>query len=273
MPYTAPDGTVYALADAHTHIYKPKIAQKASAAIGEFYEIPMSTSDAVSETLLERGASIGVDRYLVCSAATTVEQVGTINHFIAEECAAHPEFVGLGTAHPEVDDMQALVEEIAELGLYGIKLHPDFQKFYIDDARMIELYKAATERGLVMMFHVGDERYDFSSPASLLRALDKVPDMKCHAAHFGCCLIWKRRPLELAGAPIVFDTSSMLPWATKEEVLELVELLGWEKLMWGTDFPMWGHRKEMERFMALGLSHEQNKAIFYDTFAKFYGLD
>ena len=270
MAYIAADGTEYRIADAHTHIYKQKIASKASSAIGKFYDAEMSAPEATAEALLERGHAIGCERYLVCSAATTSEQVDSINRFIADECTAHPEFVGLGTAHPEVPDFEALLDQAQELGLKGFKLHPDFQHFDIDDERMMPLYRGATERGLIMMFHVGDERYEFSAPEKLARVIDQIPGFICHAAHFGCCRIWRRRPLALEGAPVVYDTSSMLAWATVDEALELVERMGWEKLMWGTDFPMWDHRAELERFFALGLTPEQNRAILYDNFAQFY---
>lgn len=270
MPYTTPDGTTYRIADAHTHIYKTKIAAKASSAIGDFYKADMSAPEATAEQLLERGRGIGCEHYLVCSAATTPEQVASINTFIAEECSKHPEFVGLGTAHPEYGDFDALLEQLQSLGLHGIKLHPDFQRFDIDDERMIPLYRAATEAGLVVMFHVGDERYDFSAPEKLARVLDQIPGFLCHAAHFGCCRIWRRRPIALEGAPVVYDTSSMLAWADVDEARELVERLGVDKLMWGTDFPMWGHAEELDRFFALGLSPEDNRKILFDNFERFY---
>ena len=51
-----------------------------------------------------------------------------------------------------------------ELGLRGIKIHPDFQKLAIDDESAIDTYKAIARRGLPVLFHMGDNRYDFSSP-------------------------------------------------------------------------------------------------------------
>jgi len=273
MGYIAQDGHAYRIADAHTHIYKDKIAEKASAVIGRFYDTDMSVSVATGDTLIEKGSSIGVEKYLVCSAATTLDQVDIINPFIAAECKKHPEFIGLGTAHQDVCDMDALLDEIQALGLRGIKLHPDFQRFDIDDKRMIPLYRGAAQRGLVMLFHVGDDRYEFSSPESLARALELVPDMKCQAAHFGCCKLWTRRPLALEGADIMYDTSSTLPWTTKEEALDLIDHIGIDRLMWGTDFPMWDHQKELCRFLDLGLSPEDNQAILYDNFARFYGIE
>lgn len=155
MSFTTADGTVYRIADAHTHVYKDKIAVKASDVIGRFYDTKMSEAEATSAKLIEKGSGIGVDRYLVCSAATTLEQVDIINRFIAGECGQHPEFFGLGTAQQDVQDFEALLDQIEQLGLHGIKLHPDFQKFAIDDERMIPLYKACARRGMTVLFHVG----------------------------------------------------------------------------------------------------------------------
>ena len=72
------------IADAHTHIYPAKIADKATAAIGDFYDISMDKI-GTSKELIENGNVIGVDKYLVCSAATTPKQVESINNFLYEE--------------------------------------------------------------------------------------------------------------------------------------------------------------------------------------------
>ena len=228
--------------------------------------------------MLDRATKVGVDRFLVFSVATKASQVSGINEFIAEQVAAHPEFIGLGTAHQDCEDFGAVLDEVERLGLQGIKLHPDMQKFNLDDPRMMPLYRGAAERGLTMLFHVGDERYDYSAPERLARVMDAIPDLKVHAAHFGCCRIWDRRPVVMAaqvlkGANVAFDTSSTLKWAPKDVVLYLIDQLGIDHIMWGTDFPMWSPSDEIERFLALGLSHEDNQKVFYDNFARFYHVE
>ena len=99
------------LVNAHAHIFPQKIADKDAHAIGAFYGAEMAFP-GLSELLLADGAKIGVDRYLVCSSATTGDQVAHINDFIASECAKHPEFYGFGTLHPDCEDPEREVEEI-----------------------------------------------------------------------------------------------------------------------------------------------------------------
>ena len=74
------------IADAHTHIFPAKIAEKATASISKFYNVPMQFI-GLSSHLLESGSRIGVGKYLVCSTATRPDQVLSINDFIAGECA------------------------------------------------------------------------------------------------------------------------------------------------------------------------------------------
>ena len=128
----------YRIIDAHCHIYPQKIAAKAVAAIGNFYDIKMS-EDGTADSLIREGREIGVEKYFVHSTATTVHQVRSINDYIFGEMLLHPEFVGFMTLHNEMTE-EAIEEEVAlalSRGMKGVKLHPDFQKFNIDDAENI----------------------------------------------------------------------------------------------------------------------------------------
>ena len=45
-----------------------------------------------------------------------------------------------------------------------------------------------------------------------------------------------------------------------------------DKVMYGTDFPMMTHKKELERFFALGYGEEENRKMLYDNFEKLFKL-
>ena len=106
----------YKIIDSHCHIYPDKIAEKASANTGSFYELPSSLDGKIS-TLIEHGKKAGIDHFIVQSVATTPKQVSSINNFIAESVAASEGlFTGLGTLHPDSENMAADVDEILALG-------------------------------------------------------------------------------------------------------------------------------------------------------------
>lgn len=263
----------YRIADAHAHVYPPKIAAKATAAVGEFYGIPMYNREGTSEVLLAQGAEIGVERYLVCSVATTVKQVDSIAHFIAEECKAHPQFLGLGAYHVEVQDHEALLDQVEELGLKGLKIHPDFQRFDIDDPRMIPVYRSLVERDLMILIHMGDARYDFSAPRRLASVLEQVPDLKVLAAHLGGHRAWDEAVKVLRGANLYFDESSSLAFLTPEKARDIILHFGTDRVLFGVDFPMWDHAEELNRFLALGLDEEANQDVLYNNFARLFRLE
>ena len=263
----------YRIADSHCHIYPSKIAVKASAAVGVFYDIPMYAGSGDADTLLANGSAIGVERYVVCSVATTLPQVDSINRFIAGQCTEHPEFIGLGAWHEDVEDVDALLDSCEELGLAGIKVHPDFQKVGLDDPRLLRLVAALDERGMHILIHMGDVRYDYSSPAKLAAILEKRPTLKVDAAHYGGFSEWDESMRVLAGSPAYYDVSSSQMFLTPEERLQLVETFGIDKLMFGVDFPMWNHAAEFARCMEIDLSEAEREALFYGNFARFYGVD
>ena len=123
----------YPIIDAHCHVYPEKIADRAVKGISEFYDLSMYYDGRYS-TLVEAGKSIGVKHFIVFSVATTPHQVQSINHFIAETVKNSDGIMtGLGTLHSDSETIEKDIEEILSLGLKGIKMHPDFQKFKIDD--------------------------------------------------------------------------------------------------------------------------------------------
>ncbi|MBQ7712503.1 MAG: amidohydrolase family protein [Clostridia bacterium] len=256
----------YKIIDAHCHIYPAKIAAKAVTAIGNFYDIKM-TGDGTAEALIAQGSAIGVERYVVHSTATTVHQVKSINDYIYGEMTAHPEFIGFMTLHNEMED--AAIEEAVELalsrGMKGVKLHPDFQRFNIDDAE--NLYRVTAGR-LPVLLHMGDKRYDYSAPARLARMAEKYPEQIFIGAHFGGYSVWDKVECLKDLPNVYFDTSSSLWFLDPARASDLIHRFGHERYFFGTDFPMWRADEELARFLALDLTEEEREDILYNNAAK-----
>ena len=149
--------------NAHCHIYPEKIANKAVLGIRDFYDLNMSL-DGTVEGLLRDGGKVGVTHYLIHSVATTPKQVESINEFIAETVNEHPDlFTGFGTLHPDSDDIQGDFDYLIELGLKGVKLHPDFQQFAMNEERAFKIGEVVRDGKVPMLVHCGDFRYNYSN--------------------------------------------------------------------------------------------------------------
>lgn len=255
--------------DFHAHIYPEKIAAKASKSISDFYEGAAMAWEGSSAKLIESGKKIGVTKYVVHSAATSVSQVEIVNNFILKETEAHKEFVGFGTIHPDYENFEQELERIKAAGLKGIKLHPDFQKFEADTEKMDKIYAKLSELKMPVLFHAGDIRYNFSSPKKIAHVMDKHPDLMVIAAHFGGYTEWEASLNYLVGRNCFFDTSSTIWKLPVETANEILKKHGYEKFFFGSDFPMWTHEQEFANLNKLDLSETEKQAILYGNAEKF----
>lgn len=263
--------TEYRIIDAHTHIYPDKIAEKAGEAIGSFYNVPIYHTGTAAE-LLKSGEKIGVDKFLVCSAATSPKQVTSINDFIISECALHEEFFGFGSVHPDFENIDAELKRIKAAGLRGVKLHPDFQQFLIDDPKALPMWKAIRDNDMYALVHTGDARLPFSDPRRMAAVLEELPGIKVIAAHFGGYQVWERAYEAYKPETCLFDISSSIMFMEKELIFKFFDKFGIENFFWGTDFPSQDHEIELNRFFELGLSEEQNRMLLGENFAKVMGI-
>ena len=257
--------------DAHVHIFPEKIAEKATETIGNYYGIPMFAKGTV-EDLIHNGNKINVYKYVVHSTATKVEQVESINNFIAETQSKDDRLIGFGTLHPELDDVEFEVNRIISMGLKGIKLHPDFQDFNIDDPCMMPVYKAI-EGKLPVLIHMGDEERTSSSPERLANVIKAFPSLTVIAAHLGGYQMWGDAIKYLVGKNLYLDTSSTMAVLDKEKVRDIIRRHGAEKVLFGSDYPMWSHEEEYERFCSLDLTDEEQGLILWKNASRLLGIE
>lgn len=259
--------------NAHAHIYPEKIAQKATDTIGVFYDIKMEMPRGTAERLIEDGKKAGIDKFVVHSVATTAHQVRSINEFIKREVAEYPQFIGFMTLHQDLteEEVKHEVEWAIENGFKGIKLHPDFQKFNIDDENAEKFYRCASGK-LPILFHIGDDRFEYSKPERLVKMAKKYPNVNFIAAHFGGYRCWDDAVLYKGLKNVYFDTCSSLPFISAERAKELIDMLGADRFFFATDFPMWDSVGELERFNKIPLSEKERQMIFSENIKRLLNL-
>lgn len=254
--------------DFHTHIYPDAIARKAADNVREFYDgIGNEAIDGKVQTLIERGDLAGITEFAILPVATKPERTRHINEFIIHEAALQPRFYGFGTVHAAMDGLMDEVSFIQENNLYGIKIHPDYQTFAIDDARMYPVYEEIQGK-LPIVFHMGDLRYEFSQPAKLRKVLKDFPGLLVVAAHFGGYQLHQEAVKELSDTDCFFDTSSSLMFMEPGLAESYIHHYGAERFLYGTDFPMWDPVVEVERFMNLNLTDDEKEQIAWKTAAQ-----
>lgn len=259
--------------DCHCHIYPDKIADVASKATGEFYGIDVAHHGKLSE-LLSLSNEANISHHIIFSVATTPKQVKSINNFICEAVkSGNGKFTGLGTLHPDSEDLEGDLEQIINLGLKGVKLHPDIQKFKIDDYRCLKIYELCEGR-LPILLHTGDNRYDFSNPNRLKPILETYTDLTVIGAHFGGWSVWDEAADMLSGFEnFMVDTSSSLSWLSNDNVIRIINKYGTDKVMFGVDYPVFSPKVELEKVMNLPLSQDEKSKILYKNAANLFKIE
>ena len=258
--------------DIHVHIYPDKIALKASESIGIFYDgMPIQGNGSLSDCI-QRMNDGGVARFASHSVAMSPHNVESINHFILEAQAKYPDrVVPFAAIHPDMEDMQAAVDGIVARGFRGIKIHPDIQRFEVDGDRAAPMVEAIAGR-LPLLIHCGDRRFDYDGPRRILRLHERFPGQPLICAHFGGWSEWESAVELLAGHGLMVDTSSSLFAFPAEMATKAVRSFGVENVFYGTDYPMWTPKDELERFMRMELTDREREDILGNNAARLFQL-
>ncbi|MBR3593016.1 MAG: amidohydrolase family protein [Clostridia bacterium] len=263
----------FTVIDSHCHIYPIKIAKPAVESTGRFYDMT-ALGDGTVNSLLALGEKVGIDRFVVQSVATTPHQVQSINKFISDEVSAFPDkLIGLGTMHPESSDLKGDLAHLKELGLHGVKLHADIQKFRIDDPRCFKIYELCEKENIPILMHTGDHRFDYSNPDRLLPVLNTFKSLTVIGAHLGGWSVWDEAVEKLSGYKNFYvDSSSSLYELPIDRATEIIRTYGVEKVLFGSDFPVFSPDIELERFMALPLTDDEKRMILSENVLKLYNI-
>ena len=242
------------LIDFHTHCFPDKIAK---AAIEKLSFVSGGLIPYTDGTVLGLKGSMEnskTDISVVLNIATNATQQKKVNDFAAT-INKEEGIIAFGSVFPDAPDALFELERIKALGLKGVKLHPDYQRFFVDDEKMKPIYKKISSLGLITVFHAGFD-YGFPppygcTPERMIKALSWFSSPVI-AAHWGGVDCYEKTLELLCGKDIYFDTSfgySMMPKYYAEKI---IEKHGTDKLLFGTDSP-W-HNTEMEKRLLNSLS-------------------
>lgn len=225
--------------DVHTHAFHPKVASKVIERLHLHYGVD-SVGNGTAEDLLLRIKNADLDKAVVHTAATDATQVVPANNWAIQLQSMHPEIIAFGSMHVDFDSMESELDRIQAKGIKGLKFHNDFQGVRMDDPRFHELIEIVDDR-FILMFHIGATRppeENPSCPVKMARLRAMFPKARMIAAHMGGFRYWDLACEYLAGLDIFVDTSSTLPYLSKEQFLAFFNKHDSEKMLFGSDYPI-----------------------------------
>lgn len=262
------------LIDFHTHAFPERIAQRAIRKLSYDAGGLMPQTNGTLCSLKEQMEKDGVDVSVVHAIATSPRQQKNVNDF-AIEMNTDPAIVAFGSVHPDAPDALQELERIADAGLKGVKLHPEYQGFYADDEKMKPIYRKISQLGLITLFHAGKD-YGFLPPYHCMpehmRKALKWFDSPVVAAHWGGVDCSEEVLQKLCGQDIWFDLSfgySNMPKPIAQAILDKHTP---DRLLFGSDMPWHRPAWEKQLIESLQLSDSDKEKIYFRNAQKLLSM-
>ena len=231
--------------DTHVHAFPDALAQRTLDYLASVCHQTPSADGTLTGTRA-KCTSWKVDRACFLPIVTKPKNQTKINDFATS--APRDFWIPFGSVHPESPDALDELHRIKEMGLYGVKLHPVYQDFYVSEDRMLPIYETIT------------------------KLLDTFPHMKVILAHMGGIRMAEDVLRYLAGRDVYFDTAVASLTLPVELYQELVDAHGTSHILFGTDCPWSTAPAELEHLRKLKLTPDQWEDITHRNAERLFHL-
>ena len=208
----------------------------------------------------------GVDVAIVFGLAASRAGVHTPNSFVAEFCAhLKTPTIAFSALDPLDQNWRDQLDEAIELGFRGVKLYPVLSLFDPLSHDFDDFYRFSVKHNLVLMWHMGatpspQGRLALSQPLIVEEVARRHPDLKQVMAHMGHP--WQRDAnIVLRKHRNVYADVSASWSRPMDGFLALVHAQEWgvvDKLLFGSDYPLWEPSQAMAKFKELALLRAGN---------------
>ena len=278
------------IVDAHCHIFPESFSQRRAelAAQDATFAALFSSSKsrlATTAELLQAMDRDGVDVSVVMGMGWTSQGIaGEVNDFLIQVRREHPHrLVGFCSVNPTWGSQAAWeIRRCVEAGLQGVgELHPDTQGFDItSQTQMKPVMMAAHELGVPVVIHASEpvgHSYagkGSTTPEKLYRFILNFPENDIICAHWGGGLPFYALMPEVNQAlgNVYFDTA-VSPFLYEKQVFATAaSLVGPEKILLGSDYPLVSHCRLAQDLHESGLEPQAKKAILGENAARLLKL-
>lgn len=246
--------------DFHTHIFPDDIAASILKDMAGRGDITHFT-DGTYQGLLGAMSRSKIGMSIVSRITTQAEKVEAVNQWLIQ-CSG-PTIRSMATFHPDLPIDPEVLEAVQSEGFAGIKLHPDYQGFFVDDVRMYPFYEAAQDTGIPVLFHAGLDRGlpppVHATPQRLLKVHRQFPRMVMVAAHMGGEDNYEDTETCLLGRDIYLDTSFVLRIMNPETLKRFFRKHSVERILFGSDSPFTDQAAELDYLLNLDFLTDSQK--------------
>jgi predicted TIM-barrel fold metal-dependent hydrolase len=255
--------------DFHTHVFPDRIARDALERLSGHSGPYKPKTDGTASGLLRSMDRASVAISVVANIATKPTQMWPIYEFCLE--IKSERLCPFVSFHPEnsIQQVRQLLKKARDAGIIGVKLHPMYQGFWIDEEMMLPYYRLVAEEGLMLMFHSG---YDIAFPGNeqahvlRLKKLAKLlPELTIISTHMGGWRQWEYLRSLAEEKNLYTETSMTITETGPEEFLRLLKKFPSERILFGTDSPWTDQQEMIEAILRLPLDENTKRAILKEN--------
>jgi predicted TIM-barrel fold metal-dependent hydrolase len=245
--------------DFHTHCFADDIVERAMGSLTKISGyVPFS--DGSVEGLIQSMDISKVDMSIVQPIATKKSQTKIINDWAMSIRSDRVDT--FGTIHHEYENWEQEIDRLYQNGVKGIKFHPDYQGFFVDDKKMYPIYEKVASLKMVALFHCGiDVAFPDvvrCTPNRLKKVLLDIKGLKVVGAHMGGHKMFDEVYDVLCGMACYIAHYIL----GDEGILRIIKKHGVDKVLFASDSP-WGNVGEMVEIIdRLKLTSNEKDMIF-----------
>jgi predicted TIM-barrel fold metal-dependent hydrolase len=260
------------ITDIHTHSFPDNLAERAMKKLVEEVkeEDVRAYHDGKVSSLLASMDRAGIGRSVLCSIATKPEQFDPILKWSRQ--IASDRIVPFPSVHPRDPEAVSRLTRVKEAGFKGIKLHPYYQDFFLDEEAALPLYQCASDIGLIIVCHTGFDiafpRVRRADPERIANVMRQFPKLKLITTHLGAWQDWDHVRRFLLGKPIYMEISYSLGQLPDEQVRDILLQHPQDCLLFGTDSPWQDQSETLRRLRSLNLGEQRERAMLCDNAAR-----
>jgi predicted TIM-barrel fold metal-dependent hydrolase len=259
--------------DFHTHAFPDAIAERAIKAIQAGCPSVPAQLDGRLSSLQASMKKNGIEKSVVCNIATKPSQFLPVLNWCKQ--IRSDKFEPLPSVHPLDPLCLDQISEIKANGFKGLKMHPYYQDFSLDDPQLMKIYERTASENLFLVMHTGFdiafERVRRADPEKIAMIAKTFPQLKFVATHLGSWEDWPEVEKHLMGKDIYIETSLACAFVDLQLAKKLLVNHPQDYLLFGTDSP-WDDQgraiADMKKFQ-LGTDKEQH--LFYLNAIKLLG--
>jgi uncharacterized protein len=275
------------IVDSHVHILSPRMSEErdAIAAADPWFAVchPEQRRVAGVRELIAAMDDAAIDR-AVCFTWPFRDPAlcAEANDYLAGAVREFPDrLIGFATVNPSAPSAASELRRCAQLGLRGVgEVNCDAGGFALDDPAIDAAVAASIQLELPWNLHCSEpvgHAYagkGSATPEKIARFAERHPELRLICAHLGGGLPFYAHMPEVAALckRLWFDTAAGPLLYAPSAYRSVADLIGAERLFFGSDFPLLVARRYREAFAAAGLTQPEEQLVMGAAAGAFFGL-